>query len=140
MKKSDINSMSDIFQRMLTEAASGGMDAAQSSGGDPYSYGPENLRENKYIDKGGKVLVRFFTKKPASENENDVLHNADGPAVIFGEGGQGDEFFFLNGERIDMSNPAEAKKYRAAGAEISYRGQEKEITGKSDFGDLGAFN
>ena len=106
MKKSDINSMSDIFQRMLTEAADGGMGAAQSSGGDLYSYGPENLRENKYIDKGGKVLVRFFTK----------------------------------GERIDMSDPASAKKYKAAGAEISYRRQEKEITGKTDFDDLDAFN
>lgn len=139
MKKSDINSMSDIFTRMLTEASGSNLNMPPSSGSNLYSYGAENLRENKYVDDNGQLIVRFYTKK-ISDTENDVLHNAEGPAVIFGAGGEGNEFFFLNGERLDMNNPTEAKKFKAAGAEVSYRGHEKEVTGKSDFGDLGAFD
>lgn len=139
MKRSDIKNMSDIFQRMLTEAADGGVNAAPTSGGNLYSHGSENLRENKYTSDSGEPIVLFYTKK-ISDTENDVLHNAEGPAVIFDKGGEGNEFFFINGEKLDMENPSDAKKYRAAGAEVTYRGHEKETTGGADLDDLGAFN
>lgn len=139
MRKSDINGMADIFQRMITEAAGSGVNPAPSTGGNLYSYGPENLRENNYTSDSGEPIVLFYTKK-ISDTENDILHNSDGPAVIFGKGGEGNEFFFLDGQKLDMADPKDAKRFRAASAEVTYRGHEKEATGESDFGDLGAFN
>lgn len=136
MRKSDINSMADIFQRMLTEsAAAGGITPAPSNGGNLYSFGPEKLRENNYTSDSGEPIVLFYTKK-ISDTENDVLHRSDGPAVIFGEGGEGNEFFFLNGEKVDPAS----KEWKAAGHEMKYRGHEQEFTGETDADDLGAFN
>jgi len=134
MRKSDINNLADIFTRMLNES-NDGVSAAPTSGGNLYNYGPEKLRANNYTSDSGEPIVLFYTKK-ISDTENDVLHRSDGPAVIFGEGGEGNEFYFLNGEKVDPAS----KEWKAAGHEMKYRGHEQEFTGETDADDLGAFN
>lgn len=127
MNRRDINSINDIFSRVMSTHGSSYLASLMESAattntgaGDAstlYSYGPEGLRINHFTKNGalnstatfthrglgdtdllnGDNIVVFLTKK-VSDNENDVLHNASGPAVIFEQGGEGNEFFFLDGE------------------------------------------
>jgi hypothetical protein len=131
MNRKDINSINDIFKLVVEKAGSSYLntlvESAQdtsNTGGDAsslYSYGPEKLRINHFTKQGAfnstatykldeidpsligsDNIVVFFTKK-ISDNENDVLHNASGPAVIFEGGGEGNEFFFINGKPADLN-------------------------------------
>ena len=137
MNRKDINSINDIFQMVIEKAGPSYMNtllesAANTSntGGDAsslYSFGPEKLRINHFTKQGalnstatyddgsaedfksllGSSNIVMFTTKKISENENDVLHNAFGPAVIFESGGEGNEFWFDEGKPVkpgDMIN------------------------------------
>ena len=164
MNRKDINSINDVFRLVvekagpsyintLVEAAQG----APATGGDAsslYSYGPEKLRINHFTKQGAlnskapyvldgvdssllgsDNIVVFFTKK-ISDNENDVLHNASGPAVIFEGGGEGNEFFFINGQPADFNS----KEYKSARADVEYKSAEKEIAGReTDTDEFSAF-
>lgn len=132
MDRRDIKSINDIFTRVLTTQGSSFMSSlleaaatTNTGAGDAsslYSYGPEGLRINHFTKKGAlnstatfshrglgdtglldtdNIVV--FTTKKVSDTENDVLHNASGPAVIFEQGGEGNEFFFLDGEPVERS-------------------------------------
>ena len=154
MNRKDINSINDIFKMVVEKTGPSYLntlvESAQntsSTGGDAsslYSYGPEKLRINHFtkqgalnstatysLDKidpsllGSDNIVVFFTKR-GGENENDILHNASGPAVIFEGGGEGNEFFFINGEPADFNS----REYKAARADVEYKSSEKELTGR----------
>jgi hypothetical protein len=151
MNRRDINSINDIFKAVIEKTGMSYVNTlvesaanTSSTGGDAsslYSYGPENLRINHFTKQGAlnstgtytldgvdpKLLgsdniVAFFTKK-ISDNENDVLHNASGPAVIFEQGGEGNEFFFINGKPADFNS----KEYKAARADVEYKSSAKEL-------------
>jgi hypothetical protein len=145
MNRRDINSINDIFQMVMEKAGPSYMNtllesAANTSntGGDAsalYSYGPEKLRVNHFTKQGainstatfddggaedfksllGSNNIVMFTTKKISDTENDVLHNLYGPAVIFENGGEGNEFWFADGkpadpkELINKANTATAK-------------------------------
>jgi len=138
MNKRDINALSDIFQRIIMESAGGGVQPDPGYSAE-YNIGVENLRANSYTTNSGEPIVLFYTQK-ISDDQNDVLHKGDGPAVIFGNGGPENEFYFLHGERIDMTTDEGRKKFKAASHEVTYRGHEKETTGKTDMGDLGVMD
>ena len=154
MNRKDINSINDIFKLVVEKAGSSYLntlvESAQdtsNTGGDAsslYSYGPENLRINHFTKQGAlnstatykldeidpsligsDNIVVFFTRR-ISDNENDVLHNASGPAVIFEGGGEGNEFFFINGKPADFNS----REYKAARSDVEYHSSEKELTGR----------
>ena len=154
MNRKDINSINDIFNLVVEKHGMSYMNTlvesaanTSSTGGDAsalYSYGPEKLRINHFTKQGalnttstftdGTVdesllgsnnIVLFFTKK-ISDNENDVLHNAYGPAVIFEQGGEGNEFWFLDGK---PSTPEDA----ATTANVATAKSSKEV--QDTFGD-----
>ena len=164
MNRKDINSINDVFRLVVEKAGSSYLNTlmeaaadAPSASGDAsslYSYGPEKLRINHFTKNGAlnskasyvldsvdqsllgpDNIVVFFTKK-ISDNENDVLHNASGPAVVFEQGGEGNEFFFINGEPADFNS----KEYKAARADVEYKSSEKEIAGReTDADEFSAF-
>lgn len=164
MNRKDINSINDVFKLVVEKAGPSYLNtlveaaaATSSTGGDAsalYSYGPEKLRINHFTKQGAlnskapyildgvdssllgsNNIVVFFTKK-ISDTENDVLHNASGPAVVFEGGGEGNEFFFINGEPADFNS----KEYKAARADVEYKTSEKEIAGReTDSDEFSAF-
>jgi hypothetical protein len=163
MNRKDINSINDIFKLVVEKAGSSYLntlvESAQdtsNTGGDAsslYSYGPEKLRINHFTKQGAlnstatykldeidpsligsDNIVVFFTKK-ISDTENDVLHNASGPAVIFEGGGEGNEFFFIDGKPADFNS----REYKAARADVEYKSSEKEMTGRETDDEFGAF-
>jgi len=134
MRKTDINSLSDIYQ-MISEQAEGGSGDIQATSDASYDKLGQSLRENKFvITDAPDGTVLFYTMAPASNDENDKLHNAAGPAVVFGSGGPGNEFYFLKGKLVDK----DSKEYRAAAAELSFSADVKGA-GEEDV-DLGGFN
>ncbi len=137
MNRKDINSINDVFRMVMEKAGPAYFNTLMESaantsntGGDAsslYSFGPENLRINHFTKRGalnstatyddgsaedfksllGSNNIVLFTTMKISENENDVLHNAFGPAVIFENGGEGNEFWFDEGKPVkpeDMIN------------------------------------
>jgi hypothetical protein len=137
MNRKDINSINDVFRMVMEKAGPAYFNTLMEStantsntGGDAsalYSYGPEKLRVNHFTKQGainstatyddgsaedfksllGSNNIVMFTTMKISENENDVLHNAFGPAVIFENGGEGNEFWFDEGKPVkpeDMIN------------------------------------
>ena len=163
MNRKDINSINDVFKLVMEKAGPSYVNTlvesaanTSSTGGDAsalYSYGPEKLRVNHFtkqgalnssatyaIDQvdpsllGSNNIVVFFTKK-ISDTENDVLHNASGPAVIFEGGGEGNEFFFIDGKPADFNS----REYKAARADVEYKSSEKEMTGRETDDEFGAF-
>jgi hypothetical protein len=109
MRKSDINKMADIAKLILENAGTGTGDGVENAANALYDKIGQNLRENDYR-ADGKKIVQFYTEKP-SETENDLLHNAEGPAVIFAnEAGEYDindpnnTFYFIHGERVDPNS------------------------------------
>jgi len=136
MNKRDINNMADIFQRIMMESSGNLTSSGDGKSVDQlYSYGPEKLRVNSFTSDSGDPIVTFYTKK-VSDDQNDILHRTDGPAVTFGSGGEGNEFFFVQDEKVDPSS----KEYRAAGHDTAYRSAEIETLGDTDTDDLDAFN
>jgi len=169
MNRRDINSINDVFQRVIAKAGPSYMNtliesAANTSntGGDAsslYSYGPEKLRINHFTKQGalnstatfddggvddfksllGSSNIVMFTTKKISENENDVLHNLYGPAVIFENGGEGNEFWFEDGKPAkpeDLTAKANAQTAKGdtreggvsdifGGGDMMYRGNLK---------------
>ena len=118
MRKSDIQSMGDIARLILENTAGGNNISSTSSA--TYDKLGQNLRENEF-NNNGKGIVKFYTMKP-SENENDKLHNAAGPAVIFADSSgtyntddETNVFYFINGERVDPNS----KAYKAAESKAS---------------------
>lgn len=109
MNRKDINNLNDMFRRVLTEAAGNPMSSSSSAAYDKLD---QNLRENKFTKESGETLVLFYTLNPGTGG-NDILHNAAGPAVIFGEGGDGNEYYFINGEQVEPNST----EYKAANAE-----------------------
>ena len=99
MNKKDINKLADLARLVLEQVED--PSTMTSSGDALYNKEGQNLRENNFTTASGEPIVKFYTKRPKSENENDILHNATGPAVIFGEGGEGNEFYFLDDEKLD---------------------------------------
>ena len=131
MNKKDINSISDIYSLIL-EQADGGMPLASEDVA--YDKLDQNLRENEFYTTGGETIVKFYTKK-ISDTEPDLLHNAAGPAVTFGSGGEGNEFYFIDGK---LTTP-DTKEYKAAAATITYNknmgtlGRKGDVEGDFDF-------
>jgi len=118
MRKSDIQSMGDIARLILENAADGNNITSSSSA--TYDKLGQSLRENEF-NNNGKGLVMFYTMKP-SENENDKLHNAAGPAVIFADSSgnydpenEANVFYFIYGEKVDPNS----KEYKAAESKAS---------------------
>jgi hypothetical protein len=118
MRKSDIRSMGDIARLILENAAGAGGVSSNSSA--LYDKLGQNLRENEF-NNNGKGIVMFYTMKP-SDDENDKLHNAAGPAVIFADSSgnynpddEENTFYFINGERVDPAS----KTYTAAASKAS---------------------
>lgn len=109
MNRKDINNLNDMFMRVLTEAAGNPVSSNSSAAYDKLD---QNLRENKFTKDSGETLVLFYTLNPGTGG-NDILHNAAGPAVIFGDGGDGNEFYFINGEQVEPTST----EYKAANAE-----------------------
>jgi hypothetical protein len=163
MNRKDINSINDVFKLVMEKAGPSYVNTlvesaanTSSTGGDAsalYSYGPEKLRVNHFTKQGAlnssatyaldqvdpsllgsNNIVVFFTKK-ISDTENDVLHNASGPAVIFEGGGEGNEFFFIDGKPADFNS----REYKAARADVEYKSSEKEMTGRETDDEFGAF-
>ncbi len=164
MNRKDINSINDVFRLVVEKAGSSYLntlveevqDTAGVSGdaSSLYSYGPEKLRINHFAKSGAKNakapyvldgvdqslvgsdnIVVFFTKK-ISDTENDILHNASGPAVVFEGGGEGNEFYFIDGTRVDTSS----REYKSARADVEYKTAEKEIAGReTDTDEFSAF-
>jgi hypothetical protein len=163
MNRKDINSINDVFRLVMEKAGPSYVNTlvesaanTSSTGGDAsalYSYGPEKLRVNHFTKQGAlnstatyaldqvdpsllgpNNIVVFFTKK-ISDTENDVLHNASGPAVIFEQGGEGNEFFFIDGKPADFNS----REYKAARADVEYKSSEKEMTGRETDDEFGAF-
>jgi len=120
MRKSDIQSMSDIA-RLILESSAGG-ESVENTADHLYDKLGQNLRLNDYRD-GSKKITMFYTKKP-SDTENDVLHNEAGPAVIFAnEQGEYDEndpklaFYFINGEKVDPNSSVWKKAHQKSAAQ-----------------------
>lgn len=167
MNRKDINSINDVFRlvvekngpsflKTLVENADESSTTNTSGDADSlYSYGPEKLRINHFTkngafnSKGEYILdgvdssllgndnvVVFFTKRGGPES-NDILHNASGPAVIFEQGGENNEFYFINGNSVDKNS----KEWKTARAEMSYRSSAKRLA-DIDIGDdeFDAFN
>lgn len=146
MNRRDISNINDIigaimashgpqiFTRQLNEADEGGADSNVTIE-QLYSYGPEQLRTNHFTEQGAKYsfpqysedgvlepnivgkdnIVLFFTEK-VSDSDSDLLHNATGPAVIFNQGGEGNEYYFIHGVQVEP----DSKEWRAANAQVSY--------------------
>jgi hypothetical protein len=115
MRKTDIKSLGDIYKRLIVE-----QDMSKSQPGSDVAYDKlnQNLRENSFTaSDSGEPIVVFYTKKPPSDDENDKLHNAAGPAVIFGQGGEGNEFYFIEGQLVEKDSP----EYREAAANLRYK-------------------
>jgi hypothetical protein len=116
MRKNDISSLNDIYKLIAEQVDESGGDIKASSDA-KYDKLGQNLRENQFvINDSPDGTVLFYTMKPASDDENDKLHNAAGPAVVFGSGGPGNEFYFIEGKLMDK----DSKEYRAAAAEVNF--------------------
>lgn len=152
MNRKDINSINDIFQMVIEKAGPSYMNTllesaanTSSTGGDAsslYSFGPENLRINHFTKQGalnstatyddgsvddfksllGSNNIVVFTTKKISDNENDVLHNAFGPAVIFENGGPGNEFWFDEGKPVKPEDLINKQNKIAAQSDTSEGG------------------
>ena len=116
MRKSDIQSMADIARLILEGTADA--ENLNNTADHLYNQLGQNLRLNDYKD-GSKNIVMFYTKKP-SDTENDVLHNAAGPAVIFANAqGEYDKkdpqlaFYFLNNEKLNPDDTRFQDAYQA---------------------------
>jgi hypothetical protein len=141
MNRRDMKNMNDIF-RVIMENTTGTVEPVASSsgeGGNLYHIGPDKLRENLYkASDSGETIVLFYTKKP-SETENDILHCTTGPAVVFGNGGPENEFYFLNDKRLEIknpdpakNNPADEKLWRATSFSHETQQHTKELTGEEE--------
>jgi len=107
MRKSDIQSLGDIARLILEGTADA--ENLNNSASHLYNQKGQNLRLNDFKD-GSKNIVMFYTKK-ISDTENDVLHNAAGPAIVFAnEQGEYDQedpklaFYFLDDVKIDPNS------------------------------------
>lgn len=129
MKKKDITKLSDIYS-LIIEQADGAM--PQSSSDAAYDKLGQNLRENNFTTTSGEPIVVFYTKK-ISDTEPDILHRADGPAVTFGSGGEGNEFYFIDNKLVEK----DSKEFRAAQADlrtkVSFKDTEAAGLGGFDF-------
>lgn len=130
MRKSDIRSMGDIARLILENAEEGASISTNSSA--LYDKLDQNLRENEF-NNNGKAIVLFFTMKP-SEDENDKLHNATGPAVIFADSSgnynpddEENTFYFINGERVDPNSST----FKNASKKLTGQVSSKETGGTS---------
>lgn len=128
MKKKDISKLSDIYS-LIIEQADGGI--PQGSSDVAYDKLDQNLRENNFTTTSGEPIVVFYTKK-ISDTEPDILHNAAGPAVTFGSGGEGNEFYFIDNKLVEK----DSKEFRAAQAQMGYKASFKD----QEVSDLGAFD
>jgi hypothetical protein len=134
MRKNDINSLNDIYKLIAEQVDESGGDIKASSDA-KYNKLGQNLRENQFvINDSPDGTVLFYTMKPASDDENDKLHNAAGPAVVFGEGGPGNEFYFIEGKLMDPAS----KEYRAYAADLTFKADVAE-TGMEADTDFSAF-
>lgn len=132
MRKSDIRSMGDIARLILENAAGEGSISTNSSA--LYDKLDQNLRENEF-NNNGKAIVLFYTMKP-SDDENDKLHNATGPAVVFADSSgnynpddEKNAFYFINGERVDPASRAFTDASKAVTGKVS-----KQETGGTTLG------
>jgi len=128
MKKKDISKLSDIYS-LIIEQADGAI--PQGSSDVAYDKLDQNLRENNFTTTSGEPIVVFYTKK-ISDTEPDILHNAAGPAVTFGSGGEGNEFYFIDNKLVEK----DSKEFRAAQAQMGYKASFKD----QEVSDLGAFD
>jgi hypothetical protein len=125
MKSKDIDALNNLFNKVLIkeskgEQASGPADAPELIGIKAYSepkYDKEgqNLRSNYFTTDDDKPIVLFYTKQRGGD-ENDVLHNAAGPAVVFEGGGEGKEFYFIEGEQVSP----DSDEYKSAKSRYEY--------------------
>jgi len=130
MNKKDMNNLADLARLVLEQVED--PSTITSSGDALYNKERQNLRENNFTTTSGDPIVKFYTMRPKSENENDILHNAAGPAVIFGDGGEGNEFYFINDEKIDgPEDPRYVNASNALGAASSSKVQD--VFGDIDF-------
>lgn len=110
-----MNNLSNIAQRILEAVSQPGATAAQPTNADDlYTELDQDLRLNQFDDEGGAPIVVFYTMK-INDKENDVLHNAAGPAVTFGSGGDGEVFYFINGKQVEP----DSDEYKNAAAALS---------------------
>ena len=131
MRKSDIQSLGDIARLILENAA--GAENLNNTANHLYDKLKQKLRLNDFMD-GSKPIVMFYTMK-ISDTENDVLHNASGPAIVFAnDQGVYDEsdpelaFYFLNDKRVEVTD----KEWKVATHELKYRSNKQDLTGKTD--------
>lgn len=130
--------MSDIA-RVIMESATIGADGSSSIeyGSDTaYDKLGQNLRENNYKD-GDRGIVLFYTERPSDE-ENDKLHNAAGPAVVFAnDAGEYDEsnpeltFYFIHGKQVEGPSDPE---YMNAGSSVAAKSSQdvQDVFGDED--------
>jgi hypothetical protein len=131
LKKSDITDISSIYQMIIEQVTEGG---ATSSSSSLYDKLGQNLRENKFETTGGETIVVFYTKK-ISDDENDILHNASGPAVTFGSGGEGNEFYFIDGKLVEK----DSKEFRAANSAMTFKQDVEDVGDEAADTDFGMF-
>ena len=147
MNRKDISNINNIFRLVLERTETDGeVDVSEDSA---YDKEGQNLRKTvirerifedvkaktksgfEYTTKAfkgyGGVVATFFTKKGSP---NDLLHNGKGPAIIIGEGGEGKEFYYVDGKEVDP----ESVEYRAiaAGAGLKEKGVEQ-LDDEDDF-------
>ena len=113
MRKTDINSLSDIYKRLIVEQD---MSNIQPSSDVAYDKLNQDLRENNFTTTSGEPIVVFYTMR-ISNTEPDILHNAAGPAVTFGSGGEGNEFYFIKNKLVEKDSP----EYVEAAADLNYK-------------------
>jgi hypothetical protein len=151
MKSKDIDALNNLFNKVLIKESTGGeasgpADAPELIGIKAYSepkYDKEgqNLRSNFFTTDDDKPIVLFYTMQRGGD-ENDVLHNAAGPAVVFEGGGEGKEFYFIEGEQVSP----DSDEYKTANAEFEYQdrasrlGKKKTDTLSSGGSDLDIFD
>jgi hypothetical protein len=130
MKKKDIELLSSLFNQVILQENAGNEGEAEANkklqelvnikaySENKYDKLDQGLRENYFTTADDKPIVLFYTMK-VSEDKNDLLHNAAGPAVVFEGGGDGNEFYFINGKQVDP----ESDEFKTAQAEVEYQGR-----------------
>lgn len=140
MRKSDIRSLGDIARLILENAADA--ENLNNTADHLYTKKGQSLRLNDFRD-GNTPIVMFYTKK-ISDTENDVLHNAAGPAIIFanaqGEYDQEDPelaFYFLDDEKVDPNSQRWTDAHKAsAGSSMADDQVKDQGVGRIDFDAL----
>lgn len=140
MRKSDIQSLGDIARLILEGTA--GAENLNNSADHLYDKLGQNLRLNDFMD-GSKPIVMFYTKK-ISDTENDVLHNAAGPAIVFAnERGEYDQedpelaFYFLDDAKVDPnSSEWKAAHQKSASSSMADDQVKDQGVGRIDFDAL----